>query len=228
VKQFIKDIPFIGPFILKVYFSLTSKRFAGSAQYWDKRYQGGGTSGSGAYNKLANYKATVINTFVAQKKVQSIIEYGCGDGNQLSYADYPSYLGFDVSPHAIALCQEKFAREPNKQFKLVQDYDNERAQLTLSLDVIYHLVEDAVFESYMARLFASSDQYVAIYSSNTTEQQEVQSPHVRHRKFSDWVDQNACEWKLLEFVKNAYPFTGDDKEGSFCDFYFYTNKPAAG
>lgn len=38
-----------------------------------------------------------------------------------------------------------------KQFKVVVDYNGERADLALSLDV-YHLVEDAVFEEYMTLL----------------------------------------------------------------------------
>ncbi|TAT59972.1 hypothetical protein EGM92_29840 [Enterobacter cloacae] len=32
-----------------------------------------------------------------------MMEFGCGDGNQLSLADYPRYTGFDISDHAIQL-----------------------------------------------------------------------------------------------------------------------------
>ena len=39
----------------------------------------------------------------------------------------------------------------------------DRAELALSLDVIYHLVEDTVYESYMGQLFDSATKYVIVY-----------------------------------------------------------------
>ena len=41
-----------------------------------------------------------------------------------------------------------------------------RADLTLSLDVIYHLVEDDVFVSAMRALFDKAARFVVIYASN--------------------------------------------------------------
>jgi hypothetical protein len=41
-----------------------------------------------------------------------------------------------------------------------------RFDLELSLDVIYHLVEDEVFDAYMRSLFAHAGRFVVIYSSN--------------------------------------------------------------
>lgn len=150
-----------------------------------------------------------------------MIEYGCGDGNQLRLADYPSYLGFDVSGKAVSLCAEIFAGDPAKAFKLTTDYDGERADATLSLDVIYHLVEDEVFEAYMRRLFDSADRYVIIYSSNQTTQVPGQAVHVRHRRFTDWVDRHTPDWKLRTHIPNRYPFKDDTATGSFADFYIY-------
>src|SRR5215207_6091130 len=64
---------------------ITKKRpvFHGSEDYWITRYATGGNSGAGSYNKLAEYKAEVLNDFVKRHNVESVIEYGCGDGNQL-------------------------------------------------------------------------------------------------------------------------------------------------
>ncbi len=71
--------------------------------------------------------------------------------------------GLDVSPHAIQHCVERFPDDPTKSFFR---YDPEcfhdeagvfRADLALSLDVIYHLTEDAVFERYMGHLFGAGD-----------------------------------------------------------------------
>ena len=104
----------------------------------------------------------------------------------------------------------------------MEEYSNETAELTLSLDVIFHLIEDNVYAAYMNRLFDSSEKYVAIYSSDTEDNPENYSRHFRNRNFSQWVAENKKEWRLHSHVKNKYPFTGDPKVGSLSDFYFYT------
>ncbi|WP_125185483.1 hypothetical protein [Botryobacter ruber] len=35
-----------------------------SSDYWEKRYSSGGTSGSGSYNRLAEFKADVLKSFI--------------------------------------------------------------------------------------------------------------------------------------------------------------------
>ena len=77
-----------------------SLAFRHSAQYWDDRYRLAGNSGAGSYGRLADFKANVLNEFVAREKIASVVEFGCGDGNQLSLSRYPRYTGFDVSEHA--------------------------------------------------------------------------------------------------------------------------------
>ena len=54
-----------------------------SDQLWEKRYAKGGNSGAGSYGKLAVYKAKVLNEFIEENKneVNSVVEFGCGDGN---------------------------------------------------------------------------------------------------------------------------------------------------
>jgi hypothetical protein len=36
---------------------------------------------------LAEFKARAVNDFVRENSVKSIVEYGCGDGNQLKSAE---------------------------------------------------------------------------------------------------------------------------------------------
>jgi SAM-dependent methyltransferase len=171
--------------------------FGGSADYWDRRYRVGSDSGAGSYGQSALRKAAFINGFVAEHNVGSVIEFGCGDGNQLSLAEYPRYLGFDVSPEAVRTCRLKFEDDPTKTFKLVADYDGDRADLTLSLDVIFHLVEDAVYEDYMRLLFQAADRYVIVYATNTDRSTPLDRAHVRHRRFTDWTA-TCSGWQLVE------------------------------
>lgn len=222
MKNIIKRIPVIGPVAQSVYrrWMHPPKPFNGSEDYWVSRYREGGNSGAGSYNRLAEFKAEVLNEFVASQHIRDVIEFGCGDGNQLTLARYPSYLGFDVSPHAIEGCKRRFAGDASKSFMLVRDYTGQTAQVTLSLDVIYHLTEDVVFDLYMQTLFDTAQEYVVIYSSDK-DVPPIESAHVRHRQFSRWVRGNAPGWRLLHHIPNRYPYTGDNDTGSLADFYIY-------
>ncbi len=194
-----------------------------SRTYWEKRYVAGGNSGAGSYNKLAEFKAEVINKFVQENNVSKIIEWGCGDGNQLKLAEYPEYIGFDVSERAVKICKEKFSGDRTKQFIWCGDdnfQNREKGDLSISLDVIYHLIEDDVYEQYMERLFSSSNRFICIYSSDF---EERSATHVRNRKFTDWVASHTNnEWRLLKIVRNIYPYSEyNPDETSWSDFYFY-------
>lgn len=209
---------------LYIHFKTKIKPFKGSEAYWQNRYNEGKNSGSGSYNQLAHFKAQFINDFVQQHQINSVIELGCGDGNQLKLSNYPNYHGFDISEKAVEMCRSLFRDDPSKKFDTMEMLDNQKSELLLSLDVIYHLVEDAVFETYMTQLFNASSSFVIIYSSNTDEQQKLQAPHVRHRNFSRWIEKNFTEWKLYAHKPNEFPFEGDDTKGSLADFYVYKKK----
>lgn len=195
-----------------------------SRNYWERRYRDGGNSGAGSYHHLANFKADVLNSFVAENDIKSVIEFGCGDGNQLRLAKYPGYLGLDVSETALHLCRDIFSADQSKCFVAASNYRGERAQLGLSLDVIFHLVEDEVFEHYMRRLFDAAERFVIVYSSNTDDANtSARADHVRHRRFVDWIDVNAPEWKLVQVVPNRYPFDGNHEQTSFADFFIFAS-----
>jgi SAM-dependent methyltransferase len=224
IKERIKKIPIIGDLARQLYWKTIGKQtkpFPGSDKYWEERYAADGSSGVGSYDKFANFKAEIINSFVTNHQVTSVIEFGCGDGNQLELAKYQKYLGLDVSDTVISLCKQKFSSDTNKVFKSMQEYKGEIAELSLSLDVIYHLVEDAVFVKYMMDLFNAASLYVIIYSSNSDDNSGYDGSHVKHRKFTTWIENNIVDWKIKEHVANKYPYNGDYKTGSFADFYIY-------
>ena len=210
--------------IRRVYRAIFPRRkqgFSGSQNYWEQRYAAGGNSGAGSYSRLAEFKAEVLNDFVREHGIQSVIEFGSGDGAQLGLARYPKYLGTDVSKTAIARCKEIYAKDPSKSFILSSDLPKDhKSELSLSLDVIYHLVEDAVFDAYMRSLFAASSRFVGVYASN--DDKAWTSPHVRHRRFTDWIEKNEPAWRQYRVVKNRYPYDPADVDNtSFADFFFY-------
>jgi SAM-dependent methyltransferase len=158
---------------------------------------------------------------VGEHQIQSVIEWGSGDGAQLKLARYPSYTGVDISPNAVELCRSLFSDDKSKQF-LQRDAvpADLTADLALSLDVVFHLVEDFVFDAYMRQLFGSARRFVIVYSSNMDK--VWPATHVRHRQFTKWVDENRPDWQHLSTVKNAYPYdSANPEQTSFADFYVF-------
>ncbi len=111
IKQLIKNVPKIGPMLIRM-----RQRGWNSCDYWDRRYKKGGNSGAGSYNRLAEFKADFLNRFVVQNQIDSVIEFGSGDGAQLQLAYYPTYIGVDVSAKAIELCRTMFSGDISKVF----------------------------------------------------------------------------------------------------------------
>lgn len=200
----------------QIYFGLTSRD---TAHYWERRYRAGWTSGSGSEGELARFKADFLNSFVLAHGIRDVIEFGCGDGEQLQLATYPRYLGFDVSRTAISLCATKFANDPSKAFIW---YDPTlaanigtfiRADVAISLDVVYHLLEDEAYISYLRNLFQSARRFVIIYSSDRVD--AATASHVKHRQFTSYVRVQFPEFALRERIDNPH------RDQSLADFFVY-------
>lgn len=167
-------------------------RFSGSAEYWERRYQRGHDSGEGSGGELAAYKAEYLNAFVDDHGIRSVLELGSGDGRQLALARYPRYLGLDVSQTAVELCRRRLRDRANRAIVWLDPHRSRAidgfltAELALSLDVLYHLVEDHRYEDHLRLLFGASREWVIVYSSN-----EVRTgfeAHVKHRAFTRDVE----------------------------------------
>jgi len=222
-KSFIKSIPLLGALAKNLFGGKdpSNEEFPGSATYWENRYAEGGNSGSGSYNRLAKFKAEIINGFVDSNNIRKVIEYGCGDGNQLELANYPSYLGIDVSETVLDQCEVRFNSDLTKDFSLSNPLTNKqlKADLVLSLDVIFHLVEQEVFEAYMKDVFTSSEKFVIVFSTNFDRKHNY---HERDRKFTNWVEQNISGWNMIEHIPNRFPFDPQDPVNtSEADFFIY-------
>jgi hypothetical protein len=172
----------------------------------------------------------VVNSFVALNDISHAIEFGCGDGNQLSLLSIPHYTGVDVSATILERCRTRFPSvgdtvdgrlRANHTFA---DYgelaDVPAAGLGLSLDVLFHLIEDPVFDDYMHTLFRFSTDYVIIYSSDCDRRSPDQ--HVRHRLVSAYVRRMFPDWSLLARIPNRFPFDpARPSDTSFADFMVF-------
>ncbi|MEP6726820.1 MAG: class I SAM-dependent methyltransferase [Bacteroidota bacterium] len=204
---------------------LNKKDFA-SGQYWEERYKASGNSGAGSYNHLSQFKAETLNNLVNTAGIKSIIEFGCGDGNQLTLSTYPKYIGLDVSVSAIRLCIDKFGTDLSKSFFLYHpDAFSDNGQLfksdvAFSLDVLYHLVEKEVYETYLNHLFQSASKMVVIYAADIAIPQK--SAHEFYREFTKDIEKKFPDWTLDQTIKNKYPAKSyEDEQGSMADFFIY-------
>ncbi|MFC3573653.1 class I SAM-dependent methyltransferase [Streptomyces yaanensis] len=230
MKKRLRELPLTGSAVATLSRTVSKHRFHGSQGYWERRYAEGGTSGYGSEGALAKFKAQILNAFVKENSVTSVIEFGCGDGRQLELAEYPRYLGIDVSETGLQQAMGRFCGDTTKSF-LKYDPRNFKddarflsADLSLSLDVIFHLVEDEIYLLHLKNLFAAADRFVILYTSdsNCLDVTEYVPPHVRHRPVTRDIENRFPEWRLRERVKNAYPHSGGDgKLTSFADFYIY-------
>jgi SAM-dependent methyltransferase len=198
-----------------------------SAEYWEKRYASGGNSGAGSSRQLAAFKGEFIGKFMYEHLILSVIDWGCGDGAQIQYLQwnttlpFPKYIGLDVSKTSIEKCKQFQFNPEYFKFMTTGEYNGEQAELGLSLDVIYHLVEDDVFERYMQRLCDSATKYLVIYSSDGG---KVENPaqHLKERCFTEWIKEHRPEWELIRYVANVFPYRGGvTHEESISDFYIY-------
>ena len=158
--------------------------------------------------------------------MQRVIELGCGDGNQLSLADYPEYLGLDVAQSAIDQCRRRFAGDESKAFR---PYDPRKgledlrgaADLALSLDVIYHLVEDDIYRSYLRDLRAATSRYLIVYSTNRWSLLWRRDVHVRHRRFVPDLLRDG-DFRQIGYVRNPHRRrTREHRKRSKSDFFMF-------
>jgi cyclopropane fatty-acyl-phospholipid synthase-like methyltransferase len=189
---------------------LKNRFFTSSEKYWENRYKSGDNSGSGSYNEFAEYKASFINEIISKYKIQTVCELGCGDGNNLKYyKGFNKYYGFDVSKTIIDINSKKFDNE-KYSFNVLNTLDIPIVDLVMSLDVIYHLVEDDTFNNHMKQLFNSKSKYVIVYSSDFDSKRKF---HMRHRKWTNNVSKN------FSLIKK----TNTPLNGSSANFYLYQN-----
>lgn len=220
-----------------------------SGLHWEENYAYGGTSGEGSAGVEAKWKANVLNEFIEQQGISSCVELGTGDGVTLSLTTgHKKYTGYDVSATIVRNLNEKFNGDQTKEFihydgKLIQAEKTKQAQMALSMEVLFHLVEDEVFETYLQNLFSLGKDYVVVMSSNCEEDIRLKgalesimqdsheegsvrvrnslctdpSQHVRHRAFLGRIleQERFKNWALMDFVPQKYPGL------CFSDFYFF-------
>ena len=183
-------------------------------EIWNNRYQNGCNSGAGSYNELYIFKRDIINDIINKNSIKSIIDFGCGDGNQIKEINIENYIGIDIAKASIDICKMKY-NGSSKKFYTYGEIDtmNLQSELTISLDVLYHILEEELYNTYLKNLFSSSSKYVLIYSSNYDGIHDRQ--HIHTRQFTNNIENMFPNWQMIEKINQKYPNI------SSADFYLY-------
>ncbi|WP_273328085.1 methyltransferase domain-containing protein [Vallitalea guaymasensis] len=184
--------------------------------YWDKRYLNKGTSGLGSYGDLADFKGEIINEFIKDNNINSVIEFGCGDGNQIKKIEYPKYIGLDVSKVSVEKCKEIFLGDSNKEFHLykpgmIHDLDiKTKPDMAVCLDVLYHIIDEQDFAKTLDDIFRTDCSHIIFYTM--LKKPEIQlSQHLKYRNIFDYLSKYKG-YTIKKIINQKYP------EQSYSDF----------
>ena len=171
-----------------------------SKKYWEDRYSKNGDSGKGSYGTSATIKANYINSVIDKYQIKTINDLGHGDGNQIGLLEGDfQYFGYDVSSTARNKCIHKFQND--RRYTFLDSIETmSKADLAMSIDVIYHLVEWEVYEQYLKDLFSLGN-YVLIYGMN---KEWVGDSHVLARPFDELIQRVHDSFSLIDISDGSH------------------------
>lgn len=161
----------------------------------------------------------------------TVLDLGVGDGRQalaLSCTGVVSNVtGFDISWHIVHHLKTQLnvtrhdclERGPlyvywYDGFELPEMVKDQGYDVAISMQVVFHLLEDALYERYMDILFSFARHVVIIHAPDSqTQLPAAAHEHMRYRIFSNWVAKLHPEWILHHKVSIPSKFGFDSCDG---------------
>jgi len=130
--------------------------------YWDERYNSGGTSGCGSIGELRCWKWDTIKQHV--NPLSEVIDVGCGD---LSFWDGKTlpdrYVGLDSS--GIIIERNKITHPNNIFFRVASSEPlGIVAPVVFCFDMLFHIMDGDIYWKTIANLCSMSSEYIFIYT----------------------------------------------------------------
>ena len=183
--------------------------------YWDCRYRGGGNSGAGSYGAHAEYKSSVIQGLIDTHGTESLVDFGCGDGNQISSIRVARYVGLDISKEAVKLCRERFTGDDSRSFDLYrpgQSVDGAPYDMAMSLEVLMRVIDESDFVSTLDEMFMSASRLVVILTPIFELVPYTPGSHERHRNLAPYLEKYD-DWCVSETIIHPSVTLEDRKAG---------------
>jgi len=130
--------------------------------YWDRRYLSGASSGGGSVGRTRDWKWGLIDEHV-EISGKSVLDVGCGDLSFWENRDCKRYTGLDFSDVVI---EKNLLRRPDWSFRCTDASEpaDLSTQIVLCLDVLFHVLEDPVYEGILRNLSRWTEEKLFIYT----------------------------------------------------------------
>lgn len=171
--------------------------------YWQQHYESGGTSGRGSQGEFAEWKADVVNQVVRHCDVTTVLDVGCGDGQQAALIDVPRYLGIDVSQAAVQIAQSRNRHDRSKRFDLWHEGEPFPAgmyDMVMSLEVLMHILEERMFTETLSGIFASAREVVVLQVPLVPMVNYGPGMHDKHRAILPYLAEHLGPFSLTQIV----------------------------
>jgi len=184
-------------------------------EYWDKRYQIGGTSGYGSVGPIRDKKWSIINQFLPI--VNHIIDVGCGDLSFWEGKDCNDYTGIDLSPTVIE--QNRKAR-PKWVFKCQNA--SERIEglsncYVFCLDLLYHIMNDNEYLAIIENLCSYSKLFLFVYTL-------IENPYGERKTDGIYQKYRDFNLDLKTFEKNGFKLISVQKCQPWAAMHVFFNR----
>lgn len=174
------------------------------SDYWETRYQKGGSSGSGSVGLSRLIKWRTINKHVDIKK-SSVIDVGCGDLSFWKGKTCRDYTGIEMSPTRY---KENVDLRPDFKFinSNAADYQNiKKADVVFCFDMLFHIMDDGDYLKILENVVKYSNGHIFVYTWYKNPFGDVvdDGEYQKYRNFDNYINvfqENG--FKLLEVKKS--------------------------
>jgi hypothetical protein len=131
--------------------------------YWEGNYRKGGTSGPGSVGSLRQWKWENIVKYSGP--ITEVIDVGCGDLSFWEGKTPPSrYVGIDISQTIIDRNRERWPSSTFICSSADRTLELEQARIVFCLDVLFHIMDDGIYENILANLMRYSSEWIFVYT----------------------------------------------------------------
>lgn len=203
--------------------------YQGDYDYWFHRHRRGAgrrefeADGRGSAGHLRAYKAAFVNAMARKYDCRTAIDLGCGSAWLYGLTSFDEYTGFDISPSAIWRAYLEHGCPKNAEFHIFDPERTElrRADVAVSLDVVYHITEEVDLWAYLAAMCEAARRLIVVYAADE-DPVETDPPHIARRRFVPLIEKRG--WRLAESPENPY---ADDPD-VMSRFYVFVPEAATG
>lgn len=170
----------------------TKKTNRPASWYWIERYNRGGSSGAASYGRSAVARGQYISTLIRGYQCTHVIDFGCGDVDQVQQIKVPFYMGVDASSFIIRKC----IQHTHRCFRIATTVPSDRTDAILLLDMIKCLTDDFSYHEVLRTTFLHPTATIVIIAAKDHNLWE--SSHIRHRGFSLHIAETYTDWTRIE------------------------------